>query len=75
MLTVVALYYYLLVARRMYIEAPVRTERVQVPTLLGVVIFICILGVVGMGAWPRPWVDATQHAAASVFAGSSASTK
>jgi NADH-quinone oxidoreductase subunit N len=74
-LTVVALYYYLLVARRMYIEAPVRTERIQVPTLLGVVIFICILGVVGMGAWPRPWVDATQRAAASVFAGSSASTK
>ena len=30
-LTVVALYYYLLVARRMYIEAPVRTEPVPVP--------------------------------------------
>ena len=30
-LTVVALYYYLLVARRMYIEAPVRTGRVPVP--------------------------------------------
>jgi NADH-quinone oxidoreductase subunit N len=74
-LTVVALYYYLLVARRMYIEAPIRTERIKVPALLGIVIFICILGVVGMGAWPRPWVDATQRAAASVFAGSSASTK
>jgi NADH-quinone oxidoreductase subunit N len=74
-LTVVALYYYLLVARRMYIEAPVRTERVHVPVLLGLAIFICIAGVVGMGAWPRPWVDASQRAAASVFAASSASTK
>jgi len=74
-LTVVALYYYLLVARRMYIEAPVRTERVHVPALLGVAIFICIAGVVGMGAWPGPWVNATQRAAASVFAASAASIK
>jgi NADH-quinone oxidoreductase subunit N len=75
LLTVVALYYYLLVARRMYIEAPVRTEPIKVPMLLGVAIFICILGTVGMGAWPAPWVDATQRAAASVFNSPSASTK
>jgi len=75
MLTVVALYYYLLVARRMYIEAPVRTEAIKVPALLGLAIFICILGTVGMGAWPAPWVDATQRAAASVFNSPSASTK
>ena len=74
-LTVVALYYYLLVARRMYIEAPVRTDRIQVPALLGLAIVICLLGVVGMGAWPAPWVDATQRAAASVFAAPSAATK
>ena len=43
--------------------------------LLGVAIFICIAGVVGMGAWPGPWVNATQRAAASVFAASAASTK
>jgi hypothetical protein len=34
-LTVVALYYYLLVARRMYIEAPTRREPVPMPGLLG----------------------------------------
>jgi hypothetical protein len=75
MLTVVALYYYLLVARRMYIEAPVRTEAIKVPALLGIAIFICILGTVGMGAWPAPWVGATQRAAPSVFNSPSASTK
>jgi NADH-quinone oxidoreductase subunit N len=74
-LTVVALYYYLLVARRMYIEAPVRTDRIQVPALLGLAIVICLLGVVGMGAWPGPWVTATQRAAASVFAAPAASTR
>jgi NADH-quinone oxidoreductase subunit N len=74
-LTVVALYYYLLVARRMYIEAPVNTGRIQVPGLLGLAILICLLGVVGMGAWPRPWVDATQRAAASVFATPAAAAK
>jgi len=75
MLTVVALYYYLLVARRMYIEAPIHTGRIKVPVLLGIAIFICILGTVGMGAWPAPWVGATQRAAASVFNSPSASTK
>ena len=43
-LTVVALYYYLLVARRMYIEAPPRTEPVPVPRLLGVAILACVVG-------------------------------
>jgi hypothetical protein len=59
----------------MYIEAPVRTGRIQVPGLLGLAILICLLGVVGMGAWPRPWVDATQRAAASVFAAPAAAAK
>jgi NADH-quinone oxidoreductase subunit N len=72
-LTVVALYYYLIVAQRMYIEAPVRPEPVPVPFLLGVAIVICIVGVVGIGAYPGPWVDATQRAAASVFASSPSS--
>ena len=74
-LTVVALYYYLVVARRMYIEAPVRPEPVPVPFLLGVVIVICIVGVVGIGAYPGPWVNATQRAAASVFATQSPSSR
>ena len=66
-LTVVALYYYLLVARRMYIEAPDRREPVPVPALLGAAIAICVLGVVGMGIYPRPWVDAAMRAASTLF--------
>jgi NADH-quinone oxidoreductase subunit N len=66
-LTVVALYYYLLVARRMYIEAPDRREPVPVPVLLGTAIVVCVVGVVGMGVYPAPWVEATMRVAATLM--------
>ena len=66
-LTVVALYYYLLVARRMYIEPPDRREPVPVPGLLGAAIVICLLGVVGMGVYPGPWVDVAIRVASTLF--------
>ena len=65
--TVVALYYYLLVARRMYIEAPERPEPVPVPGLLGVAIAACVIGVVGMGIYPAPWVTLAMRVASTLF--------
>ena len=67
LLTVVALYYYLLVARRMYIEAPDRRDPVPVPGLLGVAIGVCALGVVGIGVYPGPWVDFAMRVASTLF--------
>jgi NADH-quinone oxidoreductase subunit N len=61
-LTVVALYYYLVVASRMYIDAPVRRDRVRVATPLLVAITICAIGVVVMGVYPEPWVQAVMSA-------------
>jgi NADH-quinone oxidoreductase subunit N len=66
-LTVVALYYYLLVARRMYIEAPAKTEPIPIPGLLAVGIAVCLLGTVGMGLYPGPWVAATLRVAGALF--------
>jgi NADH-quinone oxidoreductase subunit N len=66
-LTVVALYYYLLVARRMYIEAPEHPEPVRTPALLGAAIAVCVLGVVGIGVYPGPWVDAVTRVAAALL--------
>jgi NADH-quinone oxidoreductase subunit N len=66
-LTVVALYYYLLVARRMYIETPARSEPVPVPGLLGAAIATCALGVVGIGVYPGPWVAIAQRVASTLF--------
>ena len=66
-LTVVALYYYLVVAQRMYIDAPERKEPVVVSGALATAIGVCLLGVVGMGVYPAPWVEMAQRVAATLF--------
>jgi NADH-quinone oxidoreductase subunit N len=66
-LTVVALFYYLLVAKRMYIDAPVTTAPVVVTPFLIFSIFLCVVGVVGMGIYPKPFVMAALRAAAPLF--------
>src|SRR5262245_66300954 len=45
-LTVVALFYYLVVAKRMYVDAPLRADRVPLAPTLAVAVAICVLGVV-----------------------------
>ena len=66
-LTVVALFYYLLVAKRMYIDAPERTQPVVVSPFLAFSILVCVAGVVGVGAYPKPLVMAALRAASSLF--------
>ena len=66
-LTVVALFYYLLVAKRMYIDAPATTTPVVVTPFLILSIFLCVAGVVGMGLYPKPLVMAALRAAAPLF--------
>jgi NADH-quinone oxidoreductase subunit N len=66
-LTVVALYYYLVVASRMYIDAPARKDRVPVPPPLLAAITICLIGIVVMGIYPEPWVQAAIAAVAGLL--------
>src|SRR5439155_13916909 len=66
-LTVVALFYYLLVAKRMYIDAPEKTAPVAVAPLLSLSILLCVLGVVGMGLYPKPFVLAALRAGSGLF--------
>jgi len=66
-LTVVALFYYLLVAKRMYIDAPERTQPVPVSPFLALSIFVCVAGVVGVGVYPKPLVMAALRAASGLF--------
>jgi len=66
-LTVVALFYYLMVAKRMYIDAPEKTAPLAVSPLLTFSILLCVLGVVGMGVYPKPFVMAALRAASSLF--------
>jgi NADH-quinone oxidoreductase subunit N len=66
-LTVVALFYYLLIARKMYIEAPARAGRVPVDPALAVSVLLCVLGVVIFGVWPKPIVMAALRVASPLF--------
>ncbi|MBI2217084.1 MAG: NADH-quinone oxidoreductase subunit N [Candidatus Rokubacteria bacterium] len=66
-LTVVALFYYLVVAKRMYIEPPDRPDPVALPGSLAVAVTLCVLGIVVIGVWPKPVVMAALRVAAPLF--------
>jgi NADH-quinone oxidoreductase subunit N len=66
-LTVVALFYYLVIAKRMYIEAPENPARVPVSTTLALSVALCALGVVLLGIYPAAVVMAALRVAAPLF--------
>jgi len=66
-LTVVALFYYLMLARPMYIDAPRRSGPIPVSPPLALAILICTLGVVGVGVYPKPLVELTLRVANALF--------
>src|SRR5436305_1659215 len=66
-LTVVALFYYLLVAKRMYIEAPERPGRIHVAATLALSVALCALGVVSLGLYPKAVVMAALRLASPLF--------
>jgi len=66
-LTVVALFYYLLVARTMYIEAPSTMTRVHLEPALALSVILCVIGVVVFGVYPKPIVMAALRVAAPLF--------
>jgi NADH-quinone oxidoreductase subunit N len=66
-LTVVALFYYLLIARKMYIEAPETPGRLRLDPTLAVSVLLCVLGVVIFGVYPKPIVMAALRVAAPLF--------
>jgi NADH-quinone oxidoreductase subunit N len=73
-LAVVALFYYLQVARAMYILPPREGRPIAVSRSLKLAIAICTVFVVGMGAFPNPFVTATSDAARHFFSIIGAST-
>ncbi len=65
MMAIVSLWYYLQVARAAYMgEAPTgEVEQVKVTPTLALAIALCLSLVVGMGAWPRPFIEGASAAA------------
>jgi NADH-quinone oxidoreductase subunit N len=66
-LTVVALFYYLAVAKQMYIDAPTTSVPVAVSPVLVLVLLVSALAVVALGLYPRPLVEAALRAAVPLF--------
>jgi len=67
-LTVVALFYYLVVAKRMYIEPPASSAgRIELSRSLALAVILCALGVVALGVYPKPIVMAALRVAAPLF--------
>lgn len=64
--SVIALYYYLLVALAVYIQDPPDDRRLRVSSPLGFSIAFCVLLTIVIGVYPRPWVQIGQRAAEAV---------
>lgn len=64
--SVIALYYYLMVARQIYIADPADDRRMPVARPLGLAISLCVLGILVIGVYPRPWVALGDTAASSL---------
>ena len=62
-LSVVALFYYLRIARSMFMNPPIESNPVEADAPTACAIFICLLVVVGMGLVPGPFVERTEDAA------------
>ncbi|HEV8676454.1 MAG TPA: NADH-quinone oxidoreductase subunit N [Methylomirabilota bacterium] len=66
-LTVVALFYYLMIAKQMYIDAPATPTPLPIPPALGLVLLASALAVVLLGLYPRPLVETALRAAVPLF--------
>ncbi len=62
-LAVVGLFYYLQVARAMYMRKADKDAPVRTTPALRLALLLCVIGVVGAGAWPAPLLDQATQAA------------
>lgn len=67
-LAVVGLFYYMQIARAMYMKPPTDSTPIELPSPLQTSITICLLGVVLFGAWPGPLLDRALGASQPFFA-------
>jgi NADH-quinone oxidoreductase subunit N len=65
--SVVGLFYYLRIARAMFMNPPIETSPVEADAATACAIFICLFFVVGMGVIPGVFVDVSANAAQEFF--------
>jgi NADH-quinone oxidoreductase subunit N len=67
LLAVAALFYYMQLARAMYMVKPTQNGRVVVAPALTAAILLSLAGVVGFGLYPAPLLDEAEGAATAAF--------
>ena len=60
--SLISLYYYLMVVRQMYIETAEDPTPIFVPRTTSVVLAVLLVGIVFIGVYPAPLMEAIQHA-------------
>jgi NADH:ubiquinone oxidoreductase subunit 2 (subunit N) len=73
LLAVLALFYYLQIARAMYMTPPTRDSALRTSPGLTLAIVACLAAVVGFGVLPGPALDEARAASASLLQTSAAS--
>jgi len=71
LMSVVSLYYYLMVIRQMYIleDSPAERSPLVINPPLALAIWICVIATVAIGVWPRPLFEFALSAAAPMLPG------
>jgi NADH-quinone oxidoreductase subunit N len=67
LISIVSLYYYLIVALQVYIRDPEDDRRMPVARPLGIAIALCVIGTIAIGVYPKPWIEIGEQAAASAL--------
>ena len=66
--SLISLYYYLQVIRQMYIEEPKVSDAIRVPKMTIGLLGVLLVGMVVIGIYPAPVMDAIQHASEALIA-------
>ena len=66
--SLISLYYYLQVIRQMYIEEPKVSDAIRVPKMTIGLLGVLLVGMVVIGIYPAPVIDAIQHASEALIA-------
>ncbi len=64
---VISLYYYLMVAKRIYVDPPRHTAKIIVPSKIRLLLVIAILGIVIIGIFQGPFLDAAMAAVQGMY--------
>ena len=65
--SLISLYYYLMVVRQMYIEPAADSRPIRVPRLTTGVLAVLLAGIIFLGVYPAPLMDAVQTASDAIL--------